>query len=133
MGHLEEVKTLRADTQQHYNCAQAILVAFSDELGMTKEDANRLGAMFGSGMLHGSTCGTISAAFMILGKKGYEKTEAGSLLREFVEKHGSTHCSELLASSQALGIPRKQHCDGLVFEMTEYLDRLFEENGKEQQ
>ncbi|MFH1367502.1 MAG: C-GCAxxG-C-C family protein [Elusimicrobiota bacterium] len=33
-----------------YNCAQAVLSAFSDELGLSEADAKRVAAPFGGGM-----------------------------------------------------------------------------------
>ncbi len=124
MNHLPEVKKLRACTERHYNCCQSILVPFSDVTGLSKEESDRLGALFGGGMHHGGTCGTITSALMILGMAGYEKDTSTALIREFNEKHGSTVCKELLAASAKRGLERKPHCDGLVFEMTKYLDEL---------
>ena len=125
MNHMEEVRKLRAIIEPHYNCAQSLLVPFSDVCGITKEKAMDLGFLFGGGMHHGSVCGTLTAAYMILGMAGYGKEEASALLRTFKEKHGDEMCRNLLAKSAAAGLVKKQHCDGLVFEMCEYLDNLF--------
>ena len=122
-SHMEEVKQLRANVEHHYNCAQSLLVPFAEELHLTKDQAEALGAFFGSGMMHGSTCGVLSAAFMILGMHGYDKLDASVLLQEFRKKHHSTECADLLTAARDQGIPEKQHCDALVFEMTEFLDQ----------
>lgn len=124
MDHMEEVKELRAITEPHYNCAQSLLVPFSDVTGMTREKAMELGFLFGGGMHHGSICGTLTAAYMILGMAGFGKEEAAALLRSFKEKHGSDMCRDLLAQSAKAGIVKKQHCDGLVYEMCSCLDSL---------
>jgi len=121
---MEQVRSLRNDPNRHYNCAQALLVAFSDEIGMTGEQADRLGMGFGSGMMHGSTCGTITAALMIMGMKGYGRQEAAEMLSAFRAKHQEVSCAALLARAREEGIERKQHCDGLVYEMAAYLDSL---------
>lgn len=124
MNHMEEVKKLRATVDPHYNCAQSLLVPFADVTGISKEKAMELGNLFGTGMHHGSVCGTLTSACMILGMAGYGKEEVPALMRAFKEKHESEMCRDLLAKSAAAGIPRKQHCDGLVFEMCEYLDNV---------
>lgn len=86
MDRMEQVKHLRTDPGgRHYNCAQSILVPFAGEVGLGEEQAYQLGAMFGSGMNHGATCGVITSALMLLGLKGYSTKEAGDLLRRFRE------------------------------------------------
>ncbi len=124
MNHLPEVEKLRACTERHYNCCQSILIPFSDVMGISKEEADRLGALFGGGMHHGGTCGTVTSALMILGMVGYEKDTAIALVRDFKEKHDSTVCKDLLAAAAKRGLVRKPHCDALVFEMTKYLDEF---------
>ena len=124
MNHLPEVEKLRACTERHYNCAQSLLVPFRDVTGLSEEQSDRLGNLFGSGMHHGGLCGTLSAAVMILSLAGYEKETSTALLREFRLKHDSTQCRDLLAASAKREIPKKQHCDGLVYEVTQYLDTV---------
>ena len=67
MTRMEETEALRARTDVHYNCCQSVLVPFADLCGLDKETAFKLGANFGSGMRHGSTCGAVSGALMVLG------------------------------------------------------------------
>lgn len=124
MNHLQEVEEKRACTECHYNCAQSLLVPFRDVTGLSEEQSDKLGNLFGSGMHHGGMCGTLTAAAMILGLAGFEKDTSTALIREFRQKHGSTQCRELLAVSASKGIMRKPHCDGLVYEMTKYLDEI---------
>lgn len=125
MTRLEKAKSFRADDNPvHYNCAQTLTVAFADALGKSEKEAFDLASFFGSGMMHGATCGTVSAAMMILGAAGCPRTEASKLLQAFRERHGSTQCAALLKKSHEHGIPKKQHCDGLIFEMAEQLERI---------
>jgi len=124
MSHLEKAQALRADPQVHYNCAQSVLVAFCDQIGLTREQAYQVASHFGSGMRHGSTCGALTGSLMVLGMLGYGEKEAGELLRKFREKHGATDCASLLRQSREQGVPRKEHCDGLVFEMVQALDAI---------
>ena len=126
MNHMPEVEKMRASTERHYNCAQSLLIPFRDVTGLSEEQSDKLGNLFGSGMHHGGMCGALSAAVMILSLAGYEKETSTAMIREFKQKHDSTQCRDLLASSAQKGIPKKAHCDGLVFEMSEYLDRILE-------
>lgn len=130
MTHLEKAKALRADTQTHYNCAQSVLLAFGDRIGLTEEQAFQVANHFGAGMRHGSTCGVLSGGLMVLGLLGYDEKTAGELLRQFREKYEATQCAELLSRSKDRGIPRKEHCDGLVLEMVETLDQIFGAQGE---
>ncbi len=128
MNHLPEVEKMRACTTRHYNCAQSLLVPFRDVTGLTEEQSDKLGNLFGSGMHHGGICGALSASAMILGLAGFEKEISIAMIREFKQRHDSTQCRDLLAASAQKGIVRKTHCDGLVFEMTKYLDEVLSGN-----
>lgn len=124
MDPIERARALRADPEVHYNCCQAILVAFADQMGLTPQQANDLGAHFGSGMRHGSTCGAVSATLMVLGSLGYDEKEAGQILRQFRQRHGALDCATLLSGAKERGEPRKTHCDALVLEMAQVLQEL---------
>ena len=122
MTHLEKAEELRARTDVHFNCCQAVLVTFAQEMGLTEEQAYDLGANFGSGMRCGSVCGTLTAALMVLGMKGYDEVASSAFLRKFREDHGAIECAALLKKSHDAGIPRKEHCDGLVFDVVQMLE-----------
>ena len=121
MNKMEHAKQLRAITEKHYNCAQSVLVPFAKEMGLEEVQAYALGAHFGSGMRHGSTCGALSGALMVLGAMGYGEQEAQTLLRSFREKNGCTDCAHLLASAKERGEEKKPHCDRLVCECVQAL------------
>ena len=74
------------------NCAQAVLLAFQDKLGMSEEALRELGAGFGAGMgcMEG-TCGALVAAGIAAGilNKGRQ------ILAGFNEKSGATICKVL--------------------------------------
>ena len=124
MTHMEKCRALRADTAVHYNCCQAVLIPFAAEMGITEEQAFKMGAHFGSGMRHGSACGAVTGALMALGMLGYDEKEATALLREVREGHGALDCATLLRTSHEAGIPRKTHCDNIVFEMLQAVEDL---------
>ena len=122
MNHMEKARALRARTDVHFNCCQSVLAAFAEDMGLTEEQAYNLGANFGSGMRCGSVCGTLTGALMVLGMKGYDEEQSTAFLRRFQEDHGEINCAALLKKSHEAGIPRKEHCDGLVFQVVEALD-----------
>ncbi|MBP1538452.1 MAG: C_GCAxxG_C_C family protein [Ruminococcus sp.] len=93
---------------KRYYCSQAVLAAFADELGMTKEQALKVGACFGGGMCKAEVCGACTGALMALGLK-YGMYRDGDLdskqransytvrfLDEFARLNGSYICRELL-------------------------------------
>ena len=97
MTRMEEVKYLRTEPNgRHYNCAQSLLVPFAEQVGLDKEQADKLGSFFGSGMLHGSACGALSATQMILGMAGYDSQQARQIIHDFRQRHQATDCTTLL-------------------------------------
>ena len=69
--------------------------------GISKEDALKIGACFGSGMRKGEVCGACTGALMALGLKyGDSKPESNEackkFLDEFKNENGSYICRELL-------------------------------------
>ena len=128
MDHMEKARALRASVDVHYNCCQSVLIPFAAEMGLTEAQAYALGANFGSGMRHGSTCGAITGALMVLGGLGYGEQEALALLRQFREGRGAVDCATLLRTSHERGEVRKDHCDGLVFEAVQAVEKLAKAN-----
>ncbi len=49
-------------------CSQAVFAAFSKDLGLSEEQALKIGACFGSGMRKGEVCGACTGALMVLGQ-----------------------------------------------------------------
>ena len=92
-----------------YNCAQAVLLAFAEVLGIDDVFALKLASSFGGGMGRlREVCGAVSAMFMIAGLlKGYTepnndeiKAQHYKLIQnlgnEFKSRCGSIICRELL-------------------------------------
>ncbi|MBQ9604034.1 MAG: C_GCAxxG_C_C family protein [Firmicutes bacterium] len=83
-----------------FNCAQAVLAAFSDEMKIGEQDAKRLGAAFGSGMggMEG-TCGALCGAEIVLGMVKYTGAPIMKQARElhagFKAKCGASICKDL--------------------------------------
>ena len=83
-----------------YNCAQAVLCAFADELDLSEEELKKFGASFGVGMgCMEATCGALVAAGMILGLKKYEGKpilrDANDIHRQFSDLCGASLCKDL--------------------------------------
>lgn len=82
-----------------YNCAQAVVAAFADGLGLDLETARALGAGFGAGMgTMGATCGALCGAQIVLGLTGKGAPVMGKarkLYSEFLSRCGATVCAEL--------------------------------------
>ncbi len=91
-----------------YNCAQAVIGAYSEEFGLTEESAKAVATGFGGGIGQMQlTCGALAGAIMILGLKSYDAAQVveskkhsykkvQELMRRFEAKHGSTECIRLL-------------------------------------
>lgn len=101
-----------------YNCAQSVLLAFSDITGFDKEMSLKLASSFGGGMGRlREVCGAVSSMFMIAGLlKGYTspnndfaKEEHYSLIQdlgnEFKSKCGSIICRDLLNLAEGADSP----------------------------
>ncbi|MBQ8798326.1 MAG: C_GCAxxG_C_C family protein [Lachnospiraceae bacterium] len=91
-----------------FHCSQAVFAAFSEELGITEEQALKIGACFGSGIRKGEVCGACSGALMALGLKYGQADEndiesrmktnevSDRFMEEFKKENGSYMCKELL-------------------------------------
>ena len=134
------------------NCAQAVLLAFSDRTGLDEATAMKLAASFGGGMGKlREVCGAVSAIFMAAGMiyaddhiptledkaAHYQKIQA--LAARFKEENGSYLCRDLLE-----GVPvskesapeerteqyyKKRPCGDLCAIAARILDEFLSEQG----
>ena len=130
--YLERAKEIRAIVEPHHNCAQSVLMTFNKDAGVSDELAYKMGACFGLGMKTGGTCGVITGALMVLGLFGVDdQPTTQKLISDFKARHSDMiDCSDLLRACTAAGGQRKPHCDALVFEMVEYVEKILIERGK---
>lgn len=99
------------------NCAQAVLMAYADVLGLTQEQAALVSVGHGGGMgrlrLH---CGAFSAAVMLAGaiegedgaKKAHRPqtyARVQEIHREFIRRNGTISCAELLGRARVPEAP----------------------------
>jgi len=130
-----------------YNCAQAVLGAFSETLGLDRKTALTLSSGFGGGVgCGGNLCGSLTGAIMVLGLK-YGSPEASdktaknetyrkvrALVDEFKLQTGSLYCRDLLGfdmSTEAGQLAAKQtnafgDCPQFVRIAAEILEEMLE-------
>ncbi|WP_407423418.1 C-GCAxxG-C-C family protein [Methanobrevibacter sp.] len=103
-----------------YLCSQTVLTVFSEELGLSKENAFKIGACFGSGMRQGEVCGACTGALMALGLKyGENKPKCDEVsdkfFEEFKKENGSFICRDLLECDISTPEGVKQALDNNLF------------------
>ncbi len=133
-----------------YNCSQAVLGVFCEELGMDFSTAMKISLSFGGGMGRmREVCGTVSGMFMAAGlafsdDNGTNKAEQYKIVQElakrFKEKNGSIICKELLDGIENSTSPipsertelyyKKRPCVELVGDAVEILEEFIKEQQK---
>ena len=132
-----------------YNCAQAVVVAFSDVTGLDEGFSAKLSSSFGGGMGRmREVCGAVSGMLMVLGLLyGYDTpgddvskkqlyTVVQQLSGKFREEVGSIVCREILKNppSDPNPSPRtaeyyaKRPCARMVYTAARILDEYIEEH-----
>lgn len=99
-----------------YNCAQSVVMAYCDQIGLSEEEGAKLASSFGGGLGRlREVCGAVSGMAIVAGiLYGYDDPKVPgavpshyALVQEmagaFREKNGSIVCRELLGES---GAPR---------------------------
>ena len=106
---VERALELRA---QNYNCAQVVIAALAEALGVSEEAAFGFAAGFGGGLRLGEVCGAASGAVMALGLRYGQirpfdtaaKARCGEqtarFMGEFQARMGGLRCRELLGGDQ---------------------------------
>lgn len=94
--------------EEGFNCSQAVLAAFSENLNLDQEMALKIATGFGGGARNGELCGAVSGALMVLGLKNGHSVKGDTLGKQnaykeakeftdrFREQQGSIVCKELL-------------------------------------
>lgn len=104
--------------KEGYNCSQAVVAAYADMYGLTREQALKMAASFGGGIGRmRKTCGAACGLFMLAGLetgctdgKDREGKEANykvvqALAEEFKKRNGSITCAELLGLEKSAPTP----------------------------
>lgn len=129
--YMDKAKQLRDDTAIHYNCAQAVVIPFAEDAGISEEMAMGISSNFGAGMRRAATCGAITGGLMVLGMFGLEDPAAvNEYHRRLREKHeGYLDCANLLRINKEQGGEKKAHCDAMVYECVELVEEILKEKG----
>ncbi len=146
MTHAEKAK---AYFEQGYNCAQAVTLAFAEEMGLDVDTAAKMASSFGGGLGRlREVCGCVSGMALAAGalygysdpKAKEEKAEHYALIQklagEFKERNGSMICRELLAgiNNDTNPVPeertesyyKKRPCADLAYVAAEILEKEME-------
>ena len=128
-----------------YNCAQAVIGVFCDDLGMDKDTAMKLSTGLVSGVCGGEVCGAVIGAAIVIGLKyghgmnldSESKQKTKNLIsrfqKKFAEENGSIVCRDILTydpSNEAeLEIIKKENlfetiCPDMVQSAVEILDEI---------
>lgn len=103
-----------------HNCAQAVLMAYGDLLGLTEHQAGLISAGFGGGMGRlRDNCGAYSSAVMLCGLMAGEDGDAPekrvdvyrrvqTLHRAFIERWGTVNCADLLGKPRQPEEPKPE-------------------------
>ena len=132
------------------NCAQAVIVAFSDVTGMDEKTSARISSAFGGGMGRmREVCGAVSGMLMVLSLLyGYEEPgendcnkkalykEVQDLAGKFREEVGSIVCREILKnpptdpnpSPRTAEFYKKRPCARMVMTAARLLDEYIAEH-----
>ena len=91
------------------NCAQSVLAACGQPLGLARETAMQVAQAFGGGLGRtGNVCGAVSGALMAIGLKVWAKDGkdnaakeqayrlAQNLMAQFQAHHGAINCRDLI-------------------------------------
>ncbi len=143
----------KAYFEQGYNCAQAVTLAFADEMGLKPEEAAKLASSFGGGFGRlREVCGCVSGMALAAGaicgysdpKAKEEKAEHYALIQklagEFKEKNGSIICRELLEgiNNDTNPVPedrtesyyKKRPCADFAYAAADILEKEMEARGR---
>jgi C_GCAxxG_C_C family probable redox protein len=107
MTTAEKCKYAKHQFAGELNCAQSVLSAYADEVGISRGELEPMGAALGGGMGEGEVCGAVSAALMVLGlklrhtqhtpgKKADIQAAADDFRKQFLRKFNSLRCKELI-------------------------------------
>lgn len=132
--------------QQGYNCSQAVLLSFCDELDIDNDTAAKISLGFGGGIGRlREVCGAFSGIVMAVSIKYADKeldyknkkdvySQIQYLSEKFKEKNGSIICKELLNTKETGGSPekrtdeyyKKRPCPEIVATAAAILEEYFE-------
>ncbi|MBR3311063.1 MAG: C_GCAxxG_C_C family protein [Solobacterium sp.] len=129
--YIEKAKELRSDPALHCNCAQAVILPFAEEAGISEETARKLASNFGGGMKMASICGTVTGAAMVLGLFGMDDPRTLNQFYKMMKDNHEGHldCASLLRINREKGGEKKAHCDAMIYESIGNVETILREKG----
>jgi C_GCAxxG_C_C family probable redox protein len=134
-----------------FNCSQAVLGVFANELGLDGKTASKVSSGFGGGIARGGDiCGAVTGAVMAIGLKIFSpeadlqqsKAQVYKMVKEFKKRfkkqHGSIVCRKLLgcniatAKGAAKAVEDDLHrkvCVGLVKDAVKIVEEICVDKG----
>ena len=130
-----------------FNCSQAVLSVFAEDLALIKETVFKVASGFGGGARNGQLCGAVTGAVIALGLKYYDAKQEAAKAKQpvyekvieftdkFKAKNGSIVCKELLGCD--ISTPEGERrfededlhnevCCGLVEDAVEIFEKISE-------
>lgn len=134
--------------REGYNCAQSLLLAFSDVTGFDKETSLKLSSSFGGGMGRlREVCGAVSSMFMVAGIlrgyttpnnddiKGAHYSLIQDLGNQFKSECGSIICRDILGLEEGADSPapskrteqyyKERPCENCIRIASEIIENTF--------
>ena len=132
MNKLDQCTAARDYHNRGCNCAQSILAAFHEEMGLTEAQCLALAGGLGGGMRCGSICGAISGGILVLGMlfpsdKRRMTQITQEYIRRFRESFVDRDCADLLRRKELAGTEMVRqlgvtdHCGVLIVSAVEIL------------
>ena len=109
-----------------YNCAQTLVLAFSDDLDLDEKTLASLTVHFGGGMKMGSVCGALTGGLMVMGLLGIEDNESRNrFMNGMKNRHeGMTDCRVLLKANMEKGGDKMTHCNRMITDAIEEIEAI---------
>lgn len=104
--------------KQGNNCAQSVLIAASEDIGLNIDISKSIAEGFGGGVRSGEICGALSGAIMALGIYGSSAADYKQFIESFRDHFGAIRCSDLK------GV--KHSCDELIKYSADLLQNYIE-------
>jgi C_GCAxxG_C_C family probable redox protein len=145
-----KIETAEEKFLSGFNCAQAVLYAFCDNIGMDKNTALKTTCGFGAGMgRKQEICGAITGGIIAIGAKygrgdddditatdnTYAKTR--ELMNRFQAKHGTCMCLQLLHGCNLMTEKGQKYfkekdlknkiCKGCVRDVAQIVEEIFKD------
>ena len=134
MNKEERINLALTYYHNRYNCTQAVLCAYSDDLKLDHNFLCRLGIGFGSGIgaSFKGTCGAINGAVMVLDLLNQELPEkriayanAKKITEEFIKRNSTITCGVLKGIE---GGKVLRSCDGCISDAIDILEEILHSN-----